>query len=104
MLRETGSLSSEFYPHFNPKFAVYSLGIYTNVVNGLLAGKVIVGGDSTGIVGVNYTNLVRIDRFGLIDTNFNLGLGPNGDVRAIAIQPDTSVLVGGSFTYFITTN
>ena len=37
---------------------------------------------------------------GLVDTGFNTGEGANGDVRALAVQPDGKILVGGRFTLF----
>ena len=41
---------------------------------------------------------------GTVDTSFNPGLGPNAVVRAIALQPDGGVLIGGSFTSVNGTN
>ena len=43
-------------------------------------------------------NLVRLNADGSVDTNFDLNLGANGAVRAIAIQTDGGVLIGGDFT------
>jgi hypothetical protein len=43
-------------------------------------------------------NLVRLNVNGSVDTNFDLNLGANGTVRAIAIQTDGGVLIGGDFT------
>src|SRR5206468_8397917 len=34
---------------------------------------------------------------GSVDTEFNPAAGADGPVRAIAIQPDGSILIGGSF-------
>ncbi|HMJ65360.1 MAG TPA: delta-60 repeat domain-containing protein, partial [Candidatus Binatia bacterium] len=41
-------------------------------------------------------NLVRFNTDGTVDTGFNPS--PNGIVRAIVIQPDQKILIGGHFT------
>lgn len=38
------------------------------------------------------------------DGSFNPGNGPDGDVFSLAIQPDGKALLGGSFSYFNSTN
>ena len=37
---------------------------------------------------------------GLVDTGFNTGVGADGEVRTLALQPDGKILVGGRFTSF----
>jgi len=91
VLDESGTLDETFYPSATPAYNIYAVSIYTN-------GMVLLGGDSRAIVGVNLTNLARLGNDGLIDTNFNIGIGPNNDVRAIAIQSDSSLIIGGAFT------
>ncbi|MGC8744337.1 MAG: Calx-beta domain-containing protein [Verrucomicrobiia bacterium] len=91
VLNEAGTVDDTFYPRATPDYNIYALSIYTN-------GMILLGGSSKAIVGVNLTNLARLTRDGLIDTNFNIGLGPDSDVRAIAIQTDSSFIIGGAFT------
>jgi len=66
-------------------------------------GKILIGGRFTALApngGGSFTRnrIARLNADGTLDTLFN----PisNGDVKAIAIQPDGKILVGGSFTTF----
>ncbi|MBL9186380.1 MAG: hypothetical protein JNK23_02770 [Opitutaceae bacterium] len=54
-------------------------------------GKVVMAGDS----------IVRVNRDGSRDRSFDPGTGPrNGSIRAVAVQADGKILVGGFFTQF----
>ncbi len=75
--------------------------------NGILAlavqpdGKILVGGNFTmlggGGTGTTVRNsLGRLHPDGSLDTTFNPGV--NGDIYAVAVQPDGKILVGGLFT------
>jgi uncharacterized delta-60 repeat protein len=83
---------------------VYAIAAYPT--NSSYAGKVLVGGSFQHYNGVGVTNLVRLNVDGSLDTNFvsALGVGPNGTVRAIAIQLDGNILIGGGFTNFNNAN
>jgi len=63
-------------------------------------GKIIIGGDFTTYNGLtNFNHLARLNPDGSADTNFNVsGSGPSGSVRAIAIQLDGKIVIGGLFT------
>src|SRR5262245_21170780 len=37
---------------------------------------------------------------GAVDPSFTPGLGANGPIQALAVQPDGHILIGGSFTSF----
>src|SRR6185312_15329835 len=65
-------------------------------------GKVLVGGAFSHFRGTALNNLVRLNSDGTLDTNFNatLGTGPNGSIRALVMQLDNKILIGGSFTNF----
>ncbi|NDA68062.1 MAG: hypothetical protein EBY09_15720, partial [Verrucomicrobia bacterium] len=62
--------------------------------------SVLVGGDFTQVDGQSYNRLVLIDTNGNVDATFNVGTGANGTIRAIAVESDGSILVGGDFTTF----
>jgi len=53
-----------------------------------------VGGGGTGTTARNF--IARLNADGSLDTAFNPGA--NGEVYAIAVQPDGQILVGGAFT------
>jgi uncharacterized delta-60 repeat protein len=63
-------------------------------------GKILVGGGFSKIGGTNRNGIARLNANGTLDTTFDPGTGADGDVLAVALQPDGKVLVGGAFTYF----
>lgn len=72
-------------------------------VNAIVAqpdGKVIIGGRFTSVNGQPRGNLARLNPDGTLDASFanTFEAGVNGQVMALALQPDGSVIVGGSFT------
>lgn len=63
-------------------------------------GKTIIGGLFTSYNNILRRGLARINADGSIDATFNPGLGADGPVRAIALQSDGKILVGGEFNNF----
>ena len=61
-------------------------------------GKILIGGDFTAVNNISYPRLARLNRDGSVDTSFNIGIGCDAAVRAIVVQPDGRILIGGSFT------
>jgi len=62
-------------------------------------GKIIVAGDFRLVDGVARKNIARLNSDGSLDASFNVDLHAWDDpVSAIAIQPDTKILLGGYFT------
>lgn len=80
----TGSMTRE---------EIYALAIQPD-------GKILVGGDFKWFNGVRSGYLVRLNTNGSLDTTFNVGVGFDSDVHAIAIQPDRKILVGGWFSSY----
>jgi uncharacterized delta-60 repeat protein len=83
----------------------------TAVVNGIVYsmalqsdGKVLIGGNFTMVGGTNRQSIARLNASGSLDTTFNPGTGANGAVRAIKLQPDGKLLIGGAFNAFNGTN
>jgi uncharacterized delta-60 repeat protein len=66
-------------------------------------GRILVGGQFSGVDQTPRFNLARLNTNGSIDLTFdpfngpNPGNGPNGDVNAIVIQPDGAIIIGGTF-------
>jgi uncharacterized delta-60 repeat protein len=58
-------------------------------------GKVLLGGDFTGVQGKYRQGLARLNPDGSLDTTFRTGV--DGSIRTIALQPDGKILLGGSF-------
>ena len=77
-----------------------------NTVNALALqtnGAVVVGGAFSRLGGLGHTLVGRLDGQGTLDTNFNVSLGNDPfdtSVKALAIQTDGKILVGGSYLYY----
>ena len=66
-------------------------------------GKIIAGGYFSNFNGTAQKELIRLNQDGTKDTTFNIGTGftPAGSsVKAISIQNDGKIVVGGDFTIF----
>jgi uncharacterized delta-60 repeat protein len=63
-------------------------------------GKIIVGGEFTSYNEVEANRIVRLNSDGSLDNTFNIGTGFNSDVRAISVQSDGKILVGGYFSSY----
>ncbi|HON08239.1 MAG TPA: trypsin-like serine protease, partial [Verrucomicrobiota bacterium] len=99
VLDNNGNISSLYNPGVSPDSVVYAIAGYTNQNLPQLFGKLIVGGEYAELVGVApQYRISRINADGTVDTNFNVGVGPSGTVRAIGIQSDGRVVIGGLFT------
>ena len=72
--------------------------VYAVAVDG--AGNVILGGAFATVNGTNWNGIARLLPTGALDTSFNPGLGADGDVLALAVQPDNSIILGGAFQNF----
>jgi len=59
--------------------------------------KILVGGQFTSYNGTTQNYITRLNSNGPLDTSFSIGDGFDNYVRAIAIQPDGKILVGGDF-------
>jgi len=60
-------------------------------------GRLVLGGAFSHVSGLPRHNLARVHPDGSLDASFNAGSGPNGDVYALAVQPDGDLLIGGLF-------
>lgn len=63
-------------------------------------GKFIVGGTFTNYNGSAALNIVRINSDGSIDNTFSTGTGFDAEVRAIKVQPNGKIIIGGAFTLY----
>ncbi len=94
-LNPSGTTDSEFYPHFDGQVGTLVL---------LPDGRMLVGGTFSSLTPVRqteakfYSNLVRLNADGSLDTAFDPN--PNSTVAALAVQSDGKILVGGVFSAF----
>src|SRR5690606_22638046 len=61
-------------------------------------GRILLGGRFTQVNGVNRLNLARLWPNGQVDSSFAPVITPSGEIRAIAVQRDGRILVGGHFS------
>lgn len=90
-LNTDGSIDSGFSIGVGFDKNVYSVALQSD-------NKMIVGGTFTSYKGASTKRLLRLNSDGSLDTSFAAGLGfSNGEIRAILIQPDNRLLIGGTF-------
>jgi uncharacterized delta-60 repeat protein len=95
-LNSDGSLDTSFNPGLGANATVYALALQPD-------GKVVIGGDFTAVNGnTNCNHIARLNTDGSLDTNFvsGIGTGANGSIRAITLQLNGEILIGGLFTNF----
>ena len=63
-------------------------------------GKIVIGGKFTAVNGIPRNNIARLNADGSLDRAFSekQANGVNGQINALAIQPDGGIIVGGLFT------
>src|SRR5204863_6303879 len=90
-LEANGTVSPSFNTGGGINGSVFALALQVD-------GKLLVGGDFTTFDGLSHPYLVRLNPDGTADATFNPGAGPDGPVRAITVQADGRILIGGAFT------
>lgn len=84
-------------------FAVYSQRGVVSALAVQADGKALIGDEILGAVSTPVNNFVRLNADGSPDAAFNAATGTGfqflapGKVRAIAVQPDNKILIGGKF-------
>ena len=61
-------------------------------------GKLLLGGSFTRVNGVTCNGTARLTRTGEVDSSFNIGVGPDGDLSALCVDADGHIWLGGAFT------
>ena len=89
-LNADGSVDTNFDPGIGPNDGINSMALQSD-------GKIVIGGDFTAVDGLNYNYVARLNSDGTLDTNFNISVGPDNSVFAVAIQANGGILIGGSF-------
>jgi uncharacterized delta-60 repeat protein len=90
-LNADGSLDTGFDPGTGANNIVYALSQQAD-------GKVLIGGDFTGVNDTTRNNIARLNDDGSLDTGFDPGTGANNTVYALSQQANGKVLIGGGFT------
>ncbi|MBE7500984.1 MAG: PKD domain-containing protein [Verrucomicrobiales bacterium] len=87
-LRPTGALDPDFRPLFDG--TVRALAVQTD-------GQILVGGSFRNVSSASRPYLVRLNPDGTVQTGFASGNSPDGDVHAIALEPNGRILIAGAF-------
>jgi len=95
-LTDTGALDAGFDPGLGADGAIYALALQTN-------GQVVIGGSFNMYHTSQRSSIARLNADGSLDLDYNVGVGFDDSVYALALQPDGKVLVGGIFNNYNTT-
>ena len=74
-----------------PSTAVYAVMVQSD-------GKLLIGGNFTEVDGVTRQYIARLNPNGSVDSDFDTSTGANDTVRALDLQSDNKVVIGGEFT------
>lgn len=96
-LNSDGSLDKTFNIGSGIDQQVYATALQSD-------GKILIGGGFMTVDGTNRSGIARLNSDGSLDTTFDPGTGANGTVRAVIVQPDGGILIGGDFTEVNNTN
>ena len=97
-----GALDTLFGGDVQANGPVYSMAL--QATNGLTDGRIVVAGEFTDFNQVVRNRLARLMNNGTLDTTFDPGPGANDTIRAIAMQADGRLVMGGFFTQVLSTN
>lgn len=92
-LNSDGSLDTSFAPGSGVNAEVYAIAVQND-------GKIIIGGTFDSFNGFARNRIARINANGTLDVTFNPGLGPDERVRALALQGDGKIVIGGWFKLY----
>ncbi len=98
-LTSAGAMDTAFDPGAGADGAVLTLAKQT-LGETNPAGAVIVAGSFTSFRGAAAGRIVRLTAAGAVDTNFVIGAGADGTIRALAVESDGKILIGGDFANF----
>ncbi len=92
-LNEDGTLDVTYEPTGGPNASIYAIAVQPD-------GKAILAGAFTTFRTTTRNYIARANTDGTLDVSFAPSSGANGVIRAVAIQPDGKILIGGEFTTF----
>ena len=97
-LNNDGGLDATFTPALDSGSTVYGITVYPATT--LNSGKILIVGDFATVNGYPRAGVARLNADGTLDTSFDPGFGATNAVRAVVLQLDGRIVLGGSFTYF----
>ncbi|MGA2749443.1 MAG: Calx-beta domain-containing protein [Verrucomicrobiota bacterium] len=94
-LLPTGGLDPSFLPSSGAPYLGTDQDVNAVAID--YSGNVVLGGEFTILNGTNWNHIGRLLRSGALDTSFNPGVGADGPVYSLAIQPNNAIILGGGF-------
>jgi uncharacterized delta-60 repeat protein len=61
-------------------------------------GKILIAGRFTTVLSASRNRIARLNSDGTLDGSFDPGTGANGNIRAMALQPDGKIVIAGEFS------
>ncbi|MGK0200264.1 MAG: putative delta-60 repeat protein, partial [Yoonia sp.] len=92
-LSSAGGLDATFNPGTGADAPIRDLALDST-------GNILAVGEFTLFNGTARNRVVRLDSSGNVDVTFNPGTGADGPIRAILVQADGKIVIGGDFTSF----
>lgn len=92
-LNDDGSLDTSFDPGIGANDQIADIVVQPD-------GRIILVGRFTELDAQPANRIVRLNADGSQDASFDTGLGANGEIICVALQPDGRIVIGGSFTEF----
>jgi uncharacterized delta-60 repeat protein/uncharacterized repeat protein (TIGR01451 family) len=92
-----GELDTAFREDTQTDGPIYGLALQPD-------GNLLIAGEFSEVDNVTRTRLARVKTDGQLDPSFDPGFGANGAIRALVLQPDSKMLIGGFFTQYNGTN
>jgi uncharacterized delta-60 repeat protein len=88
-----GNLDTGFDPGLGADGTVSAIAVRSD-------GKVLIGGTFANYNEAPVQRLARLGSDGVLDTNFDAGLGADGEISQIVVLPDNKLLIAGAFTLY----
>lgn len=92
-LNRDGELDANFSAGSGANGGIFAIAVQYD-------GKILIGGDFTEFNQRPRNRVARLDPDGSLDATFNPGPGPNNGIRALALQRDQKIVLGGAFKFF----
>lgn len=89
-LETDGTLDPTFSTNNAPNSHVQTVSLQSD-------GKIVIGGDFWEVDGISQNFLSRLNNDGTLDQTFNLGTGPNSNVKISKVQPDDKIFIVGDY-------
>lgn len=90
---------SGYYASLDTTFAAQTNGA-VRALKWIIGGRVLAAGNFTTINGVTRSRIARLNADATVDTTFQPGSGADAEVRALAVQADGKMIIGGDLTSY----